>query len=124
MAGGPERNVLAERAEGEPPGGAADRARRDARQLVRGEPPEEEADVRDVVPPVPLVDAAHVDGLGGRVPRTADAVADVDTPQIRASVAIHAQMLEMLIPVEQREELDDVRVPAGDVARELLEHLQ
>ena len=66
--------------------------------------------------------AAHVDRVGGRVPRPADAVADVDAAQVGAAVAIEPQVLEVLVPVEQREELDDVRAPAGDVARQLLEH--
>ena len=56
------------------------------------------------------------------VPRAADAVADIDAAQVRTAVAVEPQVLEMLVPVEQREELDDVRAPAGDVARQLLEH--
>ena len=119
---GEERSGVAERAEVEAPRRRRRLPRIDE-QPVGDEPPEEEADVLDRVPAVEGRDRRHVDGVARLVERAVHTLvalvrADVEPARLRPEV------LEVLRPPEQLEELDGVGRPAGDVPRELLEHGQ
>ena len=57
------------------------------------------------------------------VERAVDAVVALERAHVEAG-ALRADVLEVLAPAEELEELDGVRRPARDVAGELLEHRQ
>ena len=76
-----------------------------------------------VVPAVVLADRAHVDAVGRLVERAADAVVALERADVEVR-GLGADVLEVLAPADQLEELDGVRGPARDVAGELLEHRQ
>ena len=117
-----QRRRVSERAEVEPPG--ARRPRRHVTQRVA----------------LPAARGRSRRSGSSAIPRTAEIgrtstvwLASSNGPSTRSSrssertsnqPACGADMLEILRPAEQLEELDRVRGPAGDVARELLEHRQ
>ena len=68
-------------------------------------------------------DRAHVDAVRGLVERAADAVVALERAHVEVG-GLRADVLEVLAPADELEELDGVRGPAGDVARQLLEHRQ
>ena len=59
---------------------------------------------------------------GDRLERAADARERLPAAQVRRVVVARPQVVHVLRRAEQLEVLDRARVPAGDVARELLEH--
>ncbi len=95
-------------------------ARHGGLDVVGGEAPEHDADVRDVVTPAAGGDAAHVERTGDGVERAADAL------DVRAAAQVGrddggAHVVQVLGRDEQPEVLDEVRRPAGHVAGEQLE---
>ena len=97
------------------------RPRRRVDEGIALQPPQEKADIADVVPSFRLGRLAHVDRVHGLVKRAVDAFHDVERAEIGPR-ALKPQVLEKLRPAEQLEELDHVRRPAGHVAGELFEH--
>ena len=81
-----------------------------------------EADVGDVVAAAAAGDAPNVGGVPGGVERAADGRPGFGQADAVPGGAQRSQMVEVLRRRQQLEELDGTRVPAGHVARELLEH--
>ena len=117
---GEELERVAERAR--EPAAVVELDRRAAGVPVRVKPPQEDADVRDVEAPAPALDPPHLDGVRDRLERAADAGERFPAAQVRRVVVERAQMVHVLRRREPLEVLDGARVPAGDVARDLLEH--
>ena len=93
-----------------------------ARERLRVDAPQEEADVRDVVAPARAGDAPHVDRAWDRIERRADAFQRLARAQIGRRVVEQALVVHVLRRDQHLEELDRARVPAGDVAGQLLQH--
>ncbi len=87
------------------------------------QPVKEEAHVLDVVPPLDSPGRLDVDGMRHLIEPPVDAVHRVDVPDVGPS-GLEPQMVEVLGPPQQLEELDCVGAPAGDVTRQLLQHRQ
>ena len=85
------------------------------------QPVQEEPDVLDVVPALDRRGGTHIDGVRQLVERPVDTVHRVDVAQVRPA-RLEAQVVEVLGPAEQFEELDGVGVPPGDVPGQLLQH--
>src|SRR5579862_4639258 len=95
--------------------------RRSAERAGRNTP-EEDADVRDVVPSAPGVDMAYIQRMRLRFERRAEqgkrvAVADICPGQVS-----EPDMLHILGGGQQLEKLDGAGVPAGDIVGQLLQH--
>src|SRR5262245_53542038 len=92
---------------------------------IAAQPPQEKADVLDVVPAVELIDWSHVNCMRRLVEGTSNAPHALDRTNIGRAQCVRPDMVaQPLRPAEQLEKLDRMGSPAGDVARELFEHGQ
>lgn len=97
-------------------------ARDDIFHAVGSKPPQEKANIAEVVPPFVLTGEAHVHGVAHEVKRAVEAIDGFRTAQVGAAGTVHAKVIEVLIPNEQLKELDGMGRPAGDVTGQLFEH--
>ena len=91
------------------------------------QPPEEDADVGEVVTALHTLaaggagDRADVDGAGDGVERLAERFELQRVAQVGRPVVVGADVVHVLAGGDELEVFDDARRPAGDVAGELLE---
>ncbi len=73
------------------------------------------------MPALLLGGAAHIDGVAGDVKGAVDPLHPVDRANVDP-LALRPLVLKKLGPAEELEKLDDMRRPAGHVARQFLQH--
>jgi hypothetical protein len=91
-------------------------ARDDVFHAVGSQPPQEKADIADVVPAFVLTGKAHVHGVTHKVKGAVEAVDSLRTAQVGAAAAVQTQVIKVLLPNQQFKELHGMGSPAGDVA--------
>ena len=124
-----QRRVQAGRVHG-PPGPVVARAgevgglvaERAGTQRVAAQPPEEQADMRDVEPPGAGRDAAHLRRVRAGVERAVGQLGGRGVAHGGGGRRRVAHVVHVLRRRQALEELDRARRPAGDVARQLLQH--
>ena len=123
-----QRRVLAQHAEGETVRadvfGAVCRR---ARDRITAHPPDEHAHIRNVVAvlivvaDVSRIRAADVDAVRNPIERRIHAIQRPHVAQRRGAQTIEMRVVQLLRAIEQLEELDRARRPAGDIARQVFE---
>src|SRR5215510_5639126 len=89
---------------------------------IRSQPPQEKANIADVVPALVLTRVAHIYRVAHEVKRAVQTVYRLRAAQVGAAGAVQAEVIEVLIPNQELKKFDGVGGPAGDVARQLFEH--
>src|SRR4029077_5973655 len=90
---------------------------------VRSKTPEKDADVLNVVFALPCRDVPNVHCVRHRVEWSVDFLQRFPLPQVRRVKGVWANVIRRpLCPAEQLEKFHRARIPAGDIASELLQH--
>ena len=113
-------HILAEGAEEEAV--VVDSTRRRPGHRERVQAPQVQPDVRDVAAPLLRLGAAHVDRAGQRVEGGVAPFQRLPVAQVRRHGVPRPDVVHVLAALEQLKGLHHPGVPAGDIARQLLQH--
>jgi 3'-phosphoadenosine 5'-phosphosulfate sulfotransferase (PAPS reductase)/FAD synthetase len=86
------------------------------------QPPEENGDIRNVIAPAAAADAAHIDRPRHVVERAVELFKRPRVPDVGDGQVVRAHVIQVLRGRELPENLDDRRIPARHVARQVFEH--
>ena len=91
-------------------------------QRMRGNRPQKNADIGDVVASTLRGNAAHIYAMRHGIKGAADAFQRLPMPQVRRVVIIGTPMIHVLGGRQRLKEFHCTRIPAGDIASQLLQH--